>query len=65
MAKKLSASSARRHMDASGFSGPSQGPSKRDGSSSSLAGSGWFGGHGSSFGNRISGLRPTSSQHSG
>ncbi|KAI5335839.1 hypothetical protein L3X38_025973 [Prunus dulcis] len=38
VAKKLSAGSARRHKYASGFGGPSQGPSKRDGSSSSLAG---------------------------
>ncbi|CAL9018653.1 unnamed protein product, partial [Prunus brigantina] len=40
VAKKLSASSARHRRDTTGFGGPSQGPSKRGGSSSSSASSG-------------------------
>ncbi|CAL8163123.1 unnamed protein product [Prunus armeniaca] len=57
VAKKYSmgAGIGRRRRDSSGFGGPSQGPSKRGGSSSSSAGSSWSGGRGSSSGRGRSG----------
>ncbi|CAL8152261.1 unnamed protein product [Prunus armeniaca] len=60
---EISASSARRR-DMSSFGGPSQGPSKRYGSSSNSAGSGWSGGRGSSSGSGRCGPMPTWSQNS-
>ncbi|CAL2272044.1 unnamed protein product [Prunus armeniaca] len=67
VAKKYSLGTGigRRHRDSSGFGGPSQGPSKRGGSSYSSASSGWLGGRGSSSGSGRSGSRPAWSQHSG
>lgn len=59
--RALSAGFARRPRDAFGF----RGPSKRGGSNSSSAGSGWFGGHGSRSSSGRSGPRPAWSQHSG
>ncbi|CAL2255193.1 unnamed protein product [Prunus armeniaca] len=61
--KEIRASSARR-TDMSSFGGPSQGPSKRYGSSSNSAGSGWSGGRGSNSGSGRSGPMPTWSQNS-
>ncbi|KAL6286303.1 hypothetical protein ACE6H2_010693 [Prunus campanulata] len=63
--KKFSMGAGRRRKDAWGFGGPSQGPSKRGGSSSSSAGSGWSGGRGSSSGRGRSGSWPAWSQYSG
>ncbi|KAI5345183.1 hypothetical protein L3X38_013060 [Prunus dulcis] len=61
----LGAGIGRRRRDSSGFGEPSQGPSKRGGSSSNSAGSEWSGGRGSSSGSGRSGSRPAWSQHSG
>ncbi|CAL8152230.1 unnamed protein product [Prunus armeniaca] len=61
--KEISASLA-RWRDMSSFGGPSQGPSKRYGSSSNSTGSGWSGGRGSSSGSGRSGPMPTWSQNS-
>lgn len=58
-------SAGRRRRDMSGFGGPSQGPSKRGGSSSSSAGSGWSGGRGSNSSSGRSSSRPVWSQPSG
>ncbi|CAL2228613.1 unnamed protein product [Prunus armeniaca] len=46
----LGAGIGRRRRDSAGFGGPSQGPSKRGGSSSSSASNGWSGGRGPSSG---------------
>ncbi|KAI5351518.1 hypothetical protein L3X38_004409 [Prunus dulcis] len=54
----LGAGIGRRRRDSSSFGRPSQGPSKRGGSRSSFAGSGWSGGRGSSSGSGRSGSRP-------
>ncbi|BBN69753.1 hypothetical protein Prudu_1155S000100, partial [Prunus dulcis] len=61
----LGAGIGRRRRDSSGFGEPSQGPSKRGGSSSNSAGSEWSGGRGSSSGSGRSGSRPAWSQQSG
>ncbi|CAL9028771.1 unnamed protein product [Prunus brigantina] len=64
VSKKLNAGSARRRRDSFGIGGPSHVPSKRGGSSSNSAGSGWSGELGSSSGSGRSRHRPTWSQHS-
>ncbi|CAL8164631.1 unnamed protein product [Prunus armeniaca] len=53
----------RRRRDVPGFGGPSQGPSKRGGSSSSSANDRWSGGRGSSSGSGRSGFRPVWTQY--
>lgn len=65
VAKKNSMVAGRHCRDASGFGGPSQGPSKRGGSSSSSTSSGWSGGHGSSSSSVRSGSRSVWNQYSG
>ncbi|CAL2244317.1 unnamed protein product [Prunus armeniaca] len=64
-AYSLGAGIGRRRRDSSSFGGPSQGPSKRGGSSSSSASSGWSGGRGTGSGSGGSGSRPFWSQSSG
>ncbi|CAL9004568.1 unnamed protein product [Prunus brigantina] len=50
VSRRCDIGASRRHRDAPGLGGPSQGPSKRGGSSSSSASGGWSGGRGSSSG---------------
>ncbi|CAL8992829.1 unnamed protein product, partial [Prunus brigantina] len=47
VSRRCAMSIGRRRRDAPGLGGPSQGPSKRGGSSSSSASGGWLGGRGS------------------
>ncbi|KAI5350333.1 hypothetical protein L3X38_003224 [Prunus dulcis] len=65
VSRKLSGSAGRRRRDTSGFGGPSQGPSKRGGSSSSSACGEWSGGRGSSSSSGRSDSRPAWTQYSG
>ncbi|XP_020412891.1 cold shock domain-containing protein 4-like [Prunus persica] len=65
MSRKLGGSVGRRRRDTPGIGGPSQGPSKRGGSSSSSASGGWSGGRGSSSSSGRSGSHPAWTQYSG
>ncbi|KAI5348622.1 hypothetical protein L3X38_001509 [Prunus dulcis] len=65
VSRKLGGNVGRRRRDTPGVGGPSQGPSKRGGSSSSSASGGWSGGRGSSSSSGRSGSRPAWTQYSG
>ncbi|KAI5339250.1 hypothetical protein L3X38_018522 [Prunus dulcis] len=65
VSRKLGGNVGRRRRDTPGIGGPSQGPSKRGGSSSSSASGGWSGGRGSSSNSGRSGSRPAWTQYSG
>ncbi|CAL8152812.1 unnamed protein product [Prunus armeniaca] len=64
VSRRCAMGTGRRCRDAQGLGGPSQGPSKREGSSSSSASGGWSGGRGSSSGSGRSGSRPAWTQYS-
>ncbi|KAI5321303.1 hypothetical protein L3X38_030374 [Prunus dulcis] len=65
VSRKLGGNVGRRRRDTPGIGGPSQGPSKRGGSSSSSASGGWSRGRGSSSSSGRSGSRPAWTQYSG